>query len=815
LPIELIKAIPPTAEAPLRKPVGSDQNMGRMLMRPRFNGHSVKMAATSKVREPTTKSATMTKLNRVICPVLWLAWSAFPYVAAGELIVDRPFWQEYRDSFVRAEPGKEWDGKGKRERFPSAKENDVRALAVDHKGRVWAGNALGVRRIAGGKFVQVDGQQINGPVYDLAVAADGVVWVGAWNGIYRIVEGRVEHEDGPPGPITVVLAAGDRVVTANDKGLYERKNGKWRPLSGPWARTIRDLAIADGDLYVAAWSGLYRQTGDTVVYLSRPDEILSRNVRALAVGPDGRLWVGSRGGLDVYRAGRREQSFTGREGLPSTDVRSLHFDHEGRLWVGTASGVARYDGKTWSQRHSLRWLPHDEVRDVAFENDGTAWIATKEGVSAIRRREMTLAAKAARFEQMVRARHVRPPGLVEACRLPKPGNLDVFESMDTDNDGLFTGLYLAAESYRYAVTGAADARANAREAYAAMEYLQTVTGTSGFVARTVIPSNWTMMADINESFTDQEAADRRAREARWKKVENRWRKSADGKWLWKGDTSSDEMTGHFFAYAVYYDLAADAKEKERVARHVKRIMDYIIDGGYVLRDIDGKATRWGVWSPELLNGNPEWWLERGGNSVEILSYLTVARHVTGDENYDREINKLFTEHGYAKNILVPMQPGADYFTYIGNQLLALSYPALLNYEKDPSRRALYVQSVENWFQPVRRDASPLYGFVYAMASKGDYCSSDCAELLRDVPLDLVEWDIRNGQREDVKIVHRPAEGVAQVDRLLPPSERGIFRWDRNVYAADQGSGGKNESTGVFWMLPYWMGRYQGRITPPQ
>lgn len=457
-------------------------------------------------------------LNRVIFPVLWLAWSAFPYLASGEPIVDRPFRQEYRDPFVRVEPGQERDGQGKRAKYPSAKENDVRTVAVDHKGQVWAGNAAGVRRIDGGKFVEANGIPIDGPVYDLAVAADGVVWVGAWNGVYRIVDGRVERADGPSGPVTVVLPAGNRVVAANDKGLEERRNGKWQPLSGPWARTIRALAVADGDLYVAAWSGLYRRTGDTIVYLSRPDEILSRNVRALAVGPDGRLWVGSRGGLDVYHGGRRQQSITGPEGLPSTDVRSLSFDHEGRLWVGTNLGVARYDGKTWSLRHSLRWLPHDEVRDVAFENDGTAWIATKEGVSAIRRREMTLAAKADLFEQIVRARHVRPPGLVEACRLRKPGHLEMFEPMDTDNDGLFTGLYLAAESYRYAVTGAADARANAREAYAGMEYLQTVTGTPGFVARTVIPADWKTMADVNETFTDQEAADRRARQARCKKL---------------------------------------------------------------------------------------------------------------------------------------------------------------------------------------------------------------------------------------------------------------------------------------------------------
>jgi hypothetical protein len=30
----------------------------------------------------------------------------------------------------------------------------------------------------------------------------------------------------------------------------------------------------------------------------------------------------------------------------------------------------------------------------------------------------------------------------------------------------------------------------------------------------------------------------------------------------------------------------------------------------------------------------------------------------------------------------------------------------------------------------------------------------------------------------------------------------------------QGDGGQTESDGVFWLLPYWMGRYYGYILPP-
>jgi hypothetical protein len=203
------------------------------------------------------------------------------------------------------------------------------------------------------------------------------------------------------------------------------------------------------------------------------------------------------------------------------------------------------------------------------------------------------------------------------------------------------------------------------------------------------------------------------------------------------------------------------------------------------------------------------------NSVEILSYLTVARHVTRDEKYEREIKTLLNEHNYAENILAPMLPNPDYFTYIGYNLLAMSYPALFAYEHDPERRALYEQSLESWFHPVRRDGSPFFGYVYAAFSDGEYRPQACLEVLRDAPLDQIQWTVNNSQREDIRIVGRPVEGRAQTDRLLPPSERSIYRWDRNVYEADRGDGGNVEGSGVFWLTPYWMGRYYKLIAAPE
>jgi len=44
-------------------------------------------------------------------------------------------------------------------------------------------------------------------------------------------------------------------------------------------------------------------------------------------------------------------------------------------------------------------------------------------------------------------------------------------------------------------------------------------------------------------------------------------------------------------------------------------------GGYVLRDIDGKATRWGVWAPASINEDPDWRVEGVNKTFEVLSFL--------------------------------------------------------------------------------------------------------------------------------------------------------------------------------------------------
>jgi hypothetical protein len=724
------------------------------------------------------------------------------YLAAGGA-ADAPFVQEYHEPFVV--------------RAGDEAANDVRAVAVDAAGGVWAATGAGLfvlRAGADGWQSMLSGDDA-GPVFDVAAGPDGAIWAGAWNGVYQASGETLERVPDIEEPISAVCVREDVVAAAGPDGLWFRRDGRWTREDLPCARGVRAVLLeAEGGLWLATGMGLTHHTADGNRLYQLDAEILSADVRALALAPDGGLWAGGLAGVTVYRNGGRAGQFTPKEGLPSVYVQALACGPDGRMWVGTDQGVSRWNGSAWSMRHSRRWLIDDDVRDVAFGPDGTAWVATGGGVSAIRSRTMTLSEKADYFLEVCRKRHVRAPGLVEKCRLKTAGDLATWEPEDDDNDGQYTQMYLVMESLRYAVTKAPDALANAREAFNAMELLQTVTGTAGFIARTVVPPDWEHMHDGNRTLTPQERAAARVEEPRFKPVEERWRMSKDGQWRWKGDTSSDEITGHFFGWGLYYDLAADEAEKRRVSDLTRRVMEYIIGHGFVLVDDDGTHTRWGVWAPERLNHDPDWRAERGINSVEILSYLKTTYHVTGEERYQQEYRRLLDGEGYAENVREAKTYETSWRTHIDDELLIMAYVALLRYEQDPERKALFRGSLDHWYEGVRPEQNPFCNFFYGMLTGQDPQREDSLFTLRDTPLDLVNWRVDNTVREDVERRRTPLIEPMQTSRLMPPSERGVIRWDKNPWEAAQGDGGHTEWAPTFWLLPYWLGRWCGFIAGP-
>jgi hypothetical protein len=701
--------------------------------------------------------------------------------------------------------------------LPAPGANDVLAVAVAPQGRVWAATQAGVFSLprAGADWAAAAGTAPQGPVFAIATDRRGVVWAGAWNGLLRIDDSPATLVSGVKGPINAVAVADDRVLAAGPDGCYLARSNAGERVELACPRYVNRLVPApDGIVWIATRMGLYQWWHDRVSALEFDRETLSADVRGLALDERGTLWAGTLGGVQVFRDRRFVRQMSPADGLPSADVRCVARDENGRVWVGTAEGVARWDSERWTVRRAQRWLLDNDVRDIALAG-ATAWVATAQGVSELRSETLTLAEKARRFQKTLETRHVRPPGLVGQCRLAEPGDLASWQPTDDDNEGGYTAVYLAMESFRFAASRDPEALDRARRALTALEFLVDVTGTNGFLARTVVPANSTEMHDPNVYVTPPEWAKERIGDPRAKYVRMRWRESADGRWLWKGDTSSDEMTAHMFGYFVFHDLAATAPDRSRVRRQVCRLVDHLIANGFVLRDVDGQPTRWGIWSPEHLNSDPNWAMERGINSLEMLSFLRLAHHVSQDAKYLVHYHRLIAEHHYDRNVREAPNLNPAWRTHIDLELLAFAYPALLRLETDARLRSIYRQSLERWHEAVRDDRNPFFEFVYAAVGDPKRARLDDAlAFLRDTPLDLVRWEMDNRSREDLRPRRSPELEEWQADRWLPPSEISYSRTDQNPWLVVQGDGGRKESDGVFWLLPYWMGRHHGWVPGP-
>ena len=688
--------------------------------------------------------------------------------------------------------------------------NEVRSIIVDAKGNVWIATPTGV-------FMKKDGQKDwlsaipeadQGPSFSVEVDLQSSVWMSTWNSVYRFKENKLERMPGAESPVSALSVSAEGVYAVGPHGVWLYNDKGCEKKNYPIARSVRDV-ISDGQegLWIASDVGLYHSNAKGTNHLYKQDVVLSAYIHGIALDDHKKLWAGGLGGVNILLQEKREKVLSVENGIPSNNVNCIRHSPDGAMWVGTDVGVVRYqpDG-SHSLRFSRRWLLDDKVNDIAFDIDGNAWIATTKGVSAIKRKKMTLAAKQNYFYDVLMRRHIRDPWIAGQCRLTLPGDTTRWKPEDDDNDGEFTGNYLAMESFRYAATKSGDAKLKAAKAFRFLKLLQEVTETEGFFARTIVPSSWAFVHDDNQVLTERQKSDELVKEPRFKPVEVRWRKSKDGSLKWKGDTSSDEMCGHVFGYFFYYQLVADEPEKVIIRKHIAKIVDYIMSHHYTFTDINGTPTRWGMWSPDKLNRDPEWLPDRSLNSMEMLSYLKLAYYVTSNEKYQREYLRLINEEGYLKNMENIPNQNAAWYVYYDVTMQVYLYPILLAAEKDPALRKFYENHLDNLMKRHAIDKNPLINFIYCYTRNKNSELQPSIEFLMDTPLDLVDWPIDHSKREDVKIVHEPVLGDIQVKELPPASIRATVRWDKNPWGVNGGDP-QVEREPVFWLLPYWMGRY--------
>lgn len=662
------------------------------------------------------------------------------------------------------------------------------------------------------------------------------VFVGSAEGVWRY-DGATLSPGGLKAPVRRLATAGGYLWAVSSPGLFRRGGGEWTEIS---KRAVTDIAEHAGCVFAAEGSRLWRVTGDcltpagtnsapfNIERLASWEETLfvegagrvtsfidgrfggldafgsqadmgwdwgalpSPHVRD-AVAWGSRLVLATEHGLGVLR-GMALTAVRGSDGLPFEDAACLARGFTNDLWIGTSRGAIRQVGGEYHYFAGKRWLPSDHVNAIAAA-DGAVYLATDAGLATILYEPYTLLKKAAYYERHLEEWGQKRLGLVH--KLEWDDGLKEFVREAGDNDGGYSGDYLTAQSYRYAVTKDPVARREAANTFHALRWLRTLTGIPGFPARSV----WVKGERGHKSATGSGG------------YPAEWHESpSDPRFEWKGDTSSDELCSHFYAVARFLELAAQGDEVRQAKEHLAIIADHLIDHGWRLIDLDGQPTRWGRWDPEYFLTD-EGHFDRGLQCLELLSFMTTAEAVTGEPRFTVAKRRLI-DLGYPSHILRQRQtsPPEDVAQF-EDQLALWVYWNALAYEKDPGLRSTYRRSFARTYETLRVEQQPWYNFVHAAITGDDEESAASAAHLREWPLDLRSWSYENSVRADVRTPKGYQVFKGGV-RAFSPREREGIRWDSWTLQADGGAGGRDVVEPSGWLLAYWLGRHYGFIEAP-
>ncbi len=505
-----------------------------------------------------------------------------------------------------------------------------------------------------------------------------------------------------------------------------------------------------------------------------------------------RMYISTDRGLSELR-GAALTTLKGENGLPYENTTCLTKGFDNDLWIGTTKGTIRKTNNKWHYFGADHWLPGDNVNDIAVGKN-VVYIATNKGVGIINYEQYTLRKKADYYERHLNEWGHKRLGFIHT--LYKKDNEWIREV--SDNDGGHTAPYLVAMCYKYLVTGDETAREEAVNSFEAMLWLDRVTPIDGFIARSI----WSTTADLDEKGRHGSGG-----------LPAKWYPTKDGRWYWKGDTSSDEVMAHFYSVSLFHDLIANGKEKELAKEHLRRMASYIIDNGWVLKDMDGKPTRWGRWDPKYLL-NPYGWVDKGINGLEAFAFTKTAFSVTGDTSYSKAYQQLI-DFGYLNYIVRQKNtfPPENLAPWDDN-LAFRSYYTLLRYTDDPQLRSIYMRSLERTWEVKRMEHISWFNFAYGALTGNDCEVEQAVKHLREWTLDCIEHTYRNSHRADLitQPGYFPYEGGT---KAISPRETSVKRASRNALKYDGGTNGWRVMEPTGFIRDYWMGRYHGFIEAPK
>ncbi len=167
------------------------------------------------------------------------------------------------------------------------------------------------------------------------------------------------------------------------KKLHHYVHRSWQSVDGLPQNSAHSIVQGEkGYIWIATQEGLVRFDGNRFKVYSRLDhpELGSNDIRTLALGKDGSLWIGTYGGGAVNFKNGKMESFNTDNGLSGNLVRTIHIDEENCAWIGTfkhgLNNICNGEIRHFTNENGL---PDNNIRSITGK-DGTIYIGTTKGL---------------------------------------------------------------------------------------------------------------------------------------------------------------------------------------------------------------------------------------------------------------------------------------------------------------------------------------------------------------------------------------------------------------------------------------------------
>jgi hypothetical protein len=341
------------------------------------------------------------------------------------------------------------------------------------------------------------------------------------------------------------------------------------------------------------------------------------------------------------------------------------------------------------------------------------------------------------------------------------------------DSAIWTGHYLAAESFRYAVTRDPAAQQNALVALDGIRTLVDVTGED-LLARCAFPKDSAFAAGILHE----------------EQHHGSFEGACQGQpCYWIGNTSRDQYIGVFFGLTAAYQHIPDAGVRALASQLATRLLGKLLDDNWSVRMPDGAI------STSFL-----------GRTDQRLSLLAAGARLNGGRFGSAYRNARFWESAFTGAPILGevLDAHGSYFKF---NLDVLSFYQLATFETNSLFRNRYTDAYGVLRRTIDDHGNAHFNMI-DRAIRG-------ADARRDAETrDLLEQWLRRPRR-DVRVdLRQTYPSCFAEDRACNPIPvdqrvRTDFLWQRSPFLLYGGGNGDIENAGVDYILPYWMARFYG------